>query len=320
MVKWTASTFPDVRLTFGSDYIKVNRSAVSENCSYFLELFNANLTQVGGTPAFDKVVCFDPATLKMTQETVTIKERRCHASNKIGNTVLVYGGDNKGGILDDMEILNLETMETFDTSCKMLIPRKWFGSACVNEKIYAIGGKIKGYSDLASVERYDPEKNEWYQDAPIPVASCGFNGLAQDQVIYLTPGSETKHLMRFDPRENHWDRLTQFIVPRFYSTFVSNSEEIYICGGYSDKIHTRVSVYDIRANSLRVAKDMPVGVCLAHGTLHQNKIFVLGGSNIVNFSLVDTQATWCYDIKKDEWSELESSLPFEMSSYSITHI
>jgi influenza virus NS1A-binding protein len=46
-----------------------------------------------------------------------------------------------------------------------------FDIAVVKGKVYAIGGS-NGTTELATVEKYDPQEKKWYQITPLPLARC----------------------------------------------------------------------------------------------------------------------------------------------------
>jgi influenza virus NS1A-binding protein len=46
-----------------------------------------------------------------------------------------------------------------------------FDIAVVKGKVYAIGGS-NGTTELATVEKYDPQEKKWTQITPLPLARC----------------------------------------------------------------------------------------------------------------------------------------------------
>lgn len=84
------------------------------------------------------------------------------------------------------------------------------GVAVLNDLLYAVGGH-DGQSYLNSIERYDPQTNQWSCDVA-PTTSCRTSvGVAVlDGFLYAVGGQDgvqcLNHVERYDPKENKWSK------------------------------------------------------------------------------------------------------------------
>jgi influenza virus NS1A-binding protein len=57
--------------------------------------------------------------------------------------------------------------------------------AVVKGKVYAIGGS-NGTTELATVEKYDPQEKKWTQITPLPLARCNIGKCTVCQLPVVT--------------------------------------------------------------------------------------------------------------------------------------
>lgn len=82
----------------------------------------------------------------------------------------VPGGYDRAECLKCVELYDPET-NLWDTLSSMKEARGRFDIAVVKGKVYAIGGS-NGTTELATVEKYDPQEKKWTQITPLPLARC----------------------------------------------------------------------------------------------------------------------------------------------------
>lgn len=75
------------------------------------------------------------------------------------------------------------------------------------DALYAVGGWCSGDA-ISSVERFDPESNEWTLVAPMSKRRCGVGVAVLDNLLYAVGGHDgTSYLNsveRYDPQTNQW--------------------------------------------------------------------------------------------------------------------
>ena len=94
----------------------------------------------------------------------------------------------------------------------MSTARKWFQTAVVNGKIYAMGGtdEYDGYSHgLSTVEEYDPMLDHWAKKAPMLSTRLNFRTEVIDGKIYAIggfngQGDPLSSMEEYDSESNKW--------------------------------------------------------------------------------------------------------------------
>lgn len=75
------------------------------------------------------------------------------------------------------------------------------------EVLFAVGGWCSGDA-IASVERYDPQTNEWRMVAPMSKRRCGVGVAVLNDLLYAVGGHDGQSYLnsieRFDPQTNQW--------------------------------------------------------------------------------------------------------------------
>ncbi|XP_055354645.1 kelch-like protein 3 [Paramacrobiotus metropolitanus] len=189
----------------------------------------------------------------------------------------------------------------------MQTPRRDFGLAALNGRIYAVGGiEVDKLGTLASVEAYDPTQETWSAVAPLPVELSGVRTVGCDGRLFVFGGDGREEdvgrwAFCYDPAGDTWTRLRDMLIPRdFCKAIVAPSGLIYVIGGAEVGVPSkRVDAYDrvsdqwVRKADLIVERDSPGCACL------DGKLYVLGG---------DVDSIEVYDEETDRWSLLECRL------------
>jgi hypothetical protein len=78
--------------------------------------------------------------------------------------------------------------DTWTKKNDMLIPRSYFSTSVVDEKIYAIGGFSANYVALSSLEQYDLATDSWTTEIDMPTSRWGLSSSAVNGKIYAIGG------------------------------------------------------------------------------------------------------------------------------------
>ncbi|KAI5737572.1 hypothetical protein M8J76_014804 [Diaphorina citri] len=103
------------------------------------------------------------------------------------------------------------------------------------EVLFAVGGWCSGDA-ISSVERYDPQTNQWSCDVA-PTTSCRTSvGVAVlDGFLYAVGGQDgvqcLNHVERYDPKENKWSRVAPMTTRRLGVAVAVLGGFLYAIGG-----------------------------------------------------------------------------------------
>ncbi|XP_055349767.1 uncharacterized protein LOC129596493 [Paramacrobiotus metropolitanus] len=119
--------------------------------------------------------------------------------------------------------------------------RERFALAALDNRIYAVGGRVSDTQDLATVECYEPAANAWRYVASLPVAMHSFGLVACGDNLYAFGGALWKDrekvkglcsVLCFDPERNEWREVGKMPERRYgCSACVGPDGLIYIIGG-----------------------------------------------------------------------------------------
>ena len=102
--------------------------------------------------------------------------------------------------------------------------------AALDGKLYVAGGLGAGYTDLSSVERYDPAANAWEAVAPLTLARFGAGVAALEGKLFAVGGRvvdeeeeddeaevDSNSVERFDPATNAWEEVAPMATARAFA-------------------------------------------------------------------------------------------------------
>ena len=222
--------------------------------------------------------------------------------------------------------------------------RSDFSTAVVDGKIYAIGGEVNEFGDMAlsKVEMYDPETDTWEQKTDMPTPRSAASTEVVDGKIYAIGGSEKKKIKQYkgwiyevkdlptvemyDPATDTWTQKADMPTPRSYlSTEVMNGK-IYAIGGWSipkgqSRLET-VEVYDPSTDTWAKVRDMNrARSCAAIGVV-DGKIYAMGGWGL---PLIQDRSDVClssievFNPKTNRWQE-RTGMPAPKTSHTASVI
>ena len=118
--------------------------------------------------------------------------------------------------------------------------------------IYAAGGYDRGvHSDRASVERYDPERDEWCFIAELEKARSGLVLVSVSGYIYAIGGRNrcTDHYFalceRYNPSTDQWIAVASMMTPRAWPAAGVLNNKIVVLGGFDGANRlSSVEIYD----------------------------------------------------------------------------
>ena len=109
------------------------------------------------------------------------------------NKLYVIGGWGGGNCLSSVECIS-DLKAEWKYIASMNEPRCWLAAVNCNDAIYAIGGQSDDENDKMrkTVEKYDPETDEWSFVSNITIKQCTHSAAVVDGKIYVVGGLDTK--------------------------------------------------------------------------------------------------------------------------------
>lgn len=165
-------------------------------------------------------------------------------------------------------------------------------SAVLGNFVYAIGG-IDNSGYTRTVEKYNPELNNWVSAAPMNHPRGAFVSVVVNNKIYViggvnSPGSGTIYLNsteEYDPGSNVWIVKSNMPTPRSRMAAIVINSVIYVIGGIgrpgglSPEALSTVEKYDVLTNTWTIVQSIPLS--RAHMTYQSvnNKLYLIGGAD-----------------------------------------
>ncbi|XP_063042909.1 kelch-like protein 33, partial [Engraulis encrasicolus] len=118
-----------------------------------------------------------------------------HCVCVLQNKLYVIGGRKYYGYLDVLKsALRFDPAQAvWEPLPDMSSPRDYFAAACVDGKVFAIGGNLDDTHYLDTVEYFTPEDNTWRLAHPLPSALCGLAAAVWDNQIFLSGGCDASY-------------------------------------------------------------------------------------------------------------------------------
>uniref|UniRef100_A0A672GDT6 Kelch-like ECH-associated protein 1b n=1 Tax=Salarias fasciatus TaxID=181472 RepID=A0A672GDT6_SALFA len=182
------------------------------------------------------------------------------------------------------------------------MPRNRIGVGVIDGMIYAVGGS-HGCIHHNSVERYDPERDQWQLVAPMLTRRIGVGVAVINRLLYAVGGFDGANRLSscecYNPDRDEWKTMASMNTLR--RSVCSLGNHIFVIGGYdgTNQLNT-VERYDVETDTWSFAASMrhrrsALGVTALHG-----RIYVLGGYDGNTF----LDSVECYDPETDTWSEV----------------
>lgn len=226
-----------------------------------------------------------------------------YSSAVLGSRIYFVGGDDDGYRkdcyavpLDYGVLLWLEDLHT-ERRGHAVVPFH------AQQLLFAVGGYNKTQGILDSVERYDPEADQWTDFPPMLnkrqwPGACQFNS----QYLYCFGAFKVDVIERIDITEGKsWEAVALAKKPEEWRAFSAcvaiqvSPNEVLIMGGCHEKDSDRVFMYNHKAKTLAAKTTMPVPslFCQAIPVVSGSRIAVIGWRN---------EILYIYDTAADKWT------------------
>ncbi|KAG5847835.1 hypothetical protein ANANG_G00130420 [Anguilla anguilla] len=178
-------------------------------------------------------------------------------------------------------------------------------------------GGAHGSAHHSTVERYDPETNQWAFVSPMSVARLGAGVASCGGALYVAGGydgaTRWRTAERYHPETNSWQPIAPMGSVRSGLGLVCLDGHLYAVGGYDGQAQLcTVERYSIARDVWEPVASMK-HCRSAHGvTVYQGKIYALGGFNQDGF----LDSVECYCPRADEWT-FSTAMPVGRSGMGV---
>ena len=156
----------------------------------------------------------------------------------------VIGGRDRFDTVSLVECYDLKSGQ-WSRRADMLERRTDFGVGVVDGCLYAVGGaeyetkNMYSPNILQSVERYDPEKNQWSFVAPLNTKRCQLTVVTDNTTMYAVGGIDEEGDLPtcevYNPVKNEWSVIATMTVPRCNAGACMVDRLLYVfCGNESE--------------------------------------------------------------------------------------
>lgn len=124
-------------------------------------------------------------------------------------------------------------------------------------RIYAVGGR-DGSTDLRETEFYDPHTNRWSPCASMQKRRDKVAVVSYNEFVYAIGGHESSTINksisrhndgeRYDSKCNQWTLITSFHRPKEALGISLVNNQLYIVGGFDEKVLNEMEKYDIETD------------------------------------------------------------------------
>jgi N-acetylneuraminic acid mutarotase len=187
------------------------------------------------TPDVAELWTYEPEGDEWSQMADMPAPRAAHFMVSIDDKLYVVGGvgdDNRALWAYDPE------SDTWDTSFAPLsTAREHLTAATVDGKLYVIGGRWSNVGNMAVLEMYDPDTDEWIRLTDMPMASGGLTAAVVDGLIHVTGGENFSPLttfdthMVYDPETDEWTLAEPMPTARHGLASAAVEDKWYVIGG-----------------------------------------------------------------------------------------
>uniref|UniRef100_A0AC35TQR3 BTB domain-containing protein n=1 Tax=Rhabditophanes sp. KR3021 TaxID=114890 RepID=A0AC35TQR3_9BILA len=259
---------------------------------------------IGGIKSDSSILEYDNKSGEIKEKGELAFKRNSHCSEKIGDKIVTFGGK----WTNNVETFDLKTSEVESHRNIKSANQVHSSSSCViDSKIYSFGGMInKRMTD--EVKYLDFQKMDWYSSENMPHPTMNHDSITFDsQVIYVTPGSMSSCIQRFDPRDNDsWKVLAQYpknILKSAVTTY--KGKYILMLGGILKQENVNnIQAYDIVADGwCDIDINLPECVSSSKAVEMNDRIYIFGGQ-VDKYSF--TRNIYFLDIGESQWKEYEN--------------
>uniref|UniRef100_A0A8D3D5X8 Kelch-like protein 20 n=1 Tax=Scophthalmus maximus TaxID=52904 RepID=A0A8D3D5X8_SCOMX len=178
------------------------------------------------------------------------------------------------------------------------------------EVLFAVGGWCSGDA-ISSVERYDPQTNEWRMVASMSKRRCGVGVSVLDDLLYAVGGHDGSSYLnsveRYDPKENKWTRVASMSTRRLGVAVAVLGGFLYAVGGQIIScVDSRLAVFHFSSverynpQENRWHTVSPMGTRRKHlgCAVYQDMIYSVGGRD----DTTELSSAERYNPRTNQWS------------------
>lgn len=213
------------------------------------------------------------------------------------------------------------------TIAPMRMDRCRFSLNFVGNYLYAIGGVSEVddaadgdmiYQELSETnnERYDPDTDSWESIAMLAEHRTQHAGASDANFLYISGGLDRQRVLesfwRYDPANDQWEQLPNMLNPRADHVMLTIDNNLYVCGGWFEETHgdsrrliESIDRFDLNTRQWASITAIPTPKYHAGIVAVETKIYIIGG--FYSDSMFDRASSTieCYDIVKNEWTNLD---------------
>jgi N-acetylneuraminic acid mutarotase len=169
--------------------------------------------------------------------------RAAGAAVVVGDQIVVVGGRGNDGLVPQTEIYDGQTWRDADS---IPTPREHLTVAAHDGLVYAAGGReASPDTNVAVLERYDPEADQWktMHDMPTPRGSIG--GAVVEGRFVVVGGEASDRVLNvvemYDFASDTWAPVSALLTPLHGPGVAAVGSELYVIGGAQSLGHTNSS-------------------------------------------------------------------------------
>ncbi|XP_078621936.1 kelch-like protein 26 [Branchiostoma floridae x Branchiostoma japonicum] len=301
-------------------HVLPHRQPVMQSTRTQVRSTSSHLVIVGGEPSsrasetLIRSVKFLDTGGSSWREVTAMERPRSHKGVAVlGNFLYVAGGSctsHLGRLTATNEVHRYDPQQDawFQTA-SMLESRTDFHLAAIGTQLFAVAGRNDA-DKLATVERYNPHKDEWTYVASLdePVVS---HAVCVDRgYLYVSGGyngSFQSTFQRYNLELDRWENMTAMTTARGWHCMTSSHDRIYVFGGTCENGSGIRGVlqdecYDPSTQQWAKTSPMLCTKSEAGIAVYEGKIFIIGGYSWDRNEF--SKSVECYLPEEDRWEKV----------------
>jgi N-acetylneuraminic acid mutarotase len=214
----------------------------------------------------------------------------------LGDRIYVIGGFAEPSLSNLPSLTITNKVEVYDpvtntwtTRAPLPVGLHHAAAVVAANRLYVIGGYTQAllsvWHPVATVYRYDPDKDTWTERAPMPTARGALAAAESDGKLYAIGGYDGSgnraEVEVYDPAANTWTARAPLPTPRDHLAAATVGGKIYAIGGRVNQSYARnlstVEVYDPATDRWTKVADLPTARSGITAGVLRGTIYVLGG-------------------------------------------
>jgi len=185
--------------------------------------------------------------------------------------------------------------------------KKRVGAVTLQGFLYIVGGKDTANEPISTVQKYNPDTNQWQEVSPLSSPRYSVCAVADRNYLYAIGGNSASTgftyldiVERFDPKENTWNKLPSTHAKRSAASGTVMRQKVFVFGGLSPNCTTGdpCEVYDTNTETWTSIPSVVAPRNYASALSFKGKIHVTGNFQNEHSPSGEMQV---YDIDKDKW-------------------